>query len=96
MSTNPDELRELAVERLRERRDFGSHLIAFLVVNAGIVAVWAATGQGYFWPGWVIGGWGVGLVLHAWDVYWRKPVTEADVEREMERLGHRRGGSPVA
>lgn len=96
MSTDPGELRELAVKRLRERRDFGSHLITFLVINAAIVAVWAATAQGYFWPAWIIGGWGIGLVLHAWEVFWRKPVTEADVEREVERLGRRPGGSPVA
>ena len=39
----------------------------------------------YFWPIWVIGGWGVGLALHAWDTFLRKPVTEADVDAELTR-----------
>jgi hypothetical protein len=68
MSVTPDELREVAVKRVRERHDFASHIVAFVVINLGMVAVWAVTGQGYFWPGWVIGAWGIGVVLHAWDV----------------------------
>ena len=47
--------------------------------------VWAVTGAGYFWPIWVIGGWGVGLALHAWDTLLRKPVAEADVDAELTR-----------
>jgi hypothetical protein len=35
----------------------------------------------------VIAAWGVGLVLHAWEVFVRRPITEADVEREMHRTG---------
>jgi hypothetical protein len=27
----------------------------------------------------------VGLVLNAWDVFFRRPVTEEDVERELQR-----------
>ncbi len=77
--------REDARRRLQARRDFGSHLVAYVVVNAFLVAVWAVTGSGYFWPIWVICGWGVGLVLHAWDVFVRRPVTEADVDAELHR-----------
>lgn len=33
---------------------------------------------------------GIGLALNAWDVYVRRPITEADVEREVRSL---RGGS---
>ena len=80
--------REAARQRLQAKRDFGSHLVAYVVVNIFLVVVWAVTGAGYFWPIWVIGGWGIGLVLHAWDVFWRRPVTEADIDAEMAR--HRR------
>jgi len=82
--------REQALERIKKRRDFSAHLFAYLVINAGIWAVWALTGGGYAWPAWVSGGWTVGLVLNAWDVYMRRPVTEADVAREIHRLhpGH--------
>jgi hypothetical protein len=38
------------------------HLRAYIAVNAMLVAIWALTGAGYFWPIWPILGWGVGLV----------------------------------
>ena len=77
--------REAARRRIQARRDFGSHLASYVVVNAFLVAIWAITGAGYFWPIWIIAGWGIGLVLHAWDVFWRRPVTEADVDAEVAR-----------
>jgi hypothetical protein len=30
-------------------------------------------------------GWGIIVVLNAWDVFWRPVVTEEDIEREMKR-----------
>ena len=77
--------REEALQRLKKRRDFQGHVVAYVVINAALWAVWAATGGGYAWPAWVTGGWAIGLVLNAWDVYFRTPITEAEVQREMER-----------
>ena len=74
-----------ARRRLQGRRDLGSHAVAYLVVNSLLVCVWAITGRGYFWPAWVIAMWGAGLLLHLWDAYFRRPVTEADVDREVRR-----------
>jgi len=88
--TEADEVvsqREAARRRLHARRDFASHLVAYLVVNGFLVVVWAFTGAGYFWPIWIICGWGIGLILHAWDTFWRRPVTEADIDAEMRRHG---------
>ena len=76
--------REAARKRVQAKRDFGSHLAAFVVINAALIGVWAITG-GYFWPAWIIGLWGAGLIMHAWDVYVRRPVTEADVDDELRR-----------
>ncbi|HUZ18959.1 MAG TPA: 2TM domain-containing protein [Acidimicrobiales bacterium] len=77
--------REAARRQLQARRDFISHLVAYVVVNGFLVGVWAFTGAGYFWPAWVIGGWGVGLLMHVWDVFLRRPVTEADIDAELNR-----------
>lgn len=77
--------RVAARQRVQAKRDFGSHMVAYVVVNAFLVGVWAFTGGGYFWPAWAIGGWGAGLVIHAWDAYWRRPVTDADVDAELRR-----------
>lgn len=80
--------REQALERLKKRRDFQGHVVAYLVVNAALWGIWAATGAGYPWPAWISGGWGIGLVLNAWEVYFRAPITETDVQQEIERLRH--------
>ena len=82
----PEFERAEARRRVQGRRDLASHAVAYVVVNMTLIAVWAMTGGRYFWPAWVIACWGAGLVLHAWDVFLRKPVTEADVDEELHRL----------
>lgn len=80
------ELRKLAVARLKKKRDFLTHVVTYLVVNVLLLVIWALTGAGFFWPGFVIVGWGIGLAANAWDVYGRKPITEDEIQRETERL----------
>jgi hypothetical protein len=86
MATAEEELRKEATERVRKRRDLGTHLVVYVVVNTMLVAIWAITGAGYFWPAWVLLGWGIGVILNVWDVYFKRPVTEHDIEEEMKRL----------
>ena len=79
-------LREQAIRQLRRKRDFWAHVAVYVVVNAFFVAMWyLVTGRGYFWPGWVLLGWGIGLVLNAWEVYRRRGISESDIRKEMER-----------
>lgn len=80
-----DDERAVARRRIQARRDFGAHVVTYVVVNGLLLVIWALTGGGYFWPGWVLGGWGIALVLHAWDLFFRHPVTEGDVEDELRR-----------
>ena len=80
-----DARRAAAIERLQNKRGFRTHLTVFVVVNAMLIVIWAATGGGVFWPVWVIGGWGIGLVLHAWTTYGQRPITEADIREEERR-----------
>ena len=48
----------------RPESDFGEHLRIFLAVNALLIAIWALTGAGYFWPVWPFMGWGLAVMLH--------------------------------
>ena len=68
-----DDLRALAVQRLRKRADFRTHVLVYVLVNAFVVLIWFVTGGPFFWPIFPILGWGVGLVMNAWDVYRRDP-----------------------
>lgn len=88
---DPADERKAAIKRLEDRREFRTHVVVYIVVNLGLVAIWAASGGGYFWPVWVIGGWGIGLVLHAWSVYGERAITEDEIQEEMRR---RRGEGP--
>jgi hypothetical protein len=83
-----DSARALARKRIEKRRNLQGGLVAYVVVNAALVGIWAVTGGGYFWPGWVLAMWGVGMVLGFWD-YVRRPISEADVEAELRRLQRR-------
>ena len=76
---------EQARVRLLRKRKFRSDVVAYIVINAFLIGIWAMSGFGYFWPGWVLAGWGVLLVLDWWDAYYRHDVTEADIRREMSR-----------
>jgi hypothetical protein len=80
-----DPRRSAAIARLKAKRDLRANLFSYVVINAVLIGIWAATGAGYFWPIWVILGWGIGLLFHAWTVYGQKPITEDDVQREMQR-----------
>lgn len=79
--------RDLVRERLRKKNKLRADVVAYLVVNAFLIGAWAATGFGYFWPGWVAGAWGLLLVLDAWSIFNRRVVTEEDVDRELRRRG---------
>lgn len=84
--TNVESARDAAIKRLRNKRDFRTHVAAYVVVNALLVTIWAVTGGGYFWPIWAIAGWGVGLALNAWTVYFERPVTDQEIQHEMDRV----------
>ncbi len=80
-------LRDAAVKRLGKRRDFHSHLLVFAMVNGLLVVVWfMTTSPGFFWPVFPIFGWGIGLVMHAWDVYLTHDFTNAEIDREIARM----------
>ena len=87
-----DEIRrEAAIQRVKAKRDFTTHVAAYVIVNAGLVGIWALSGAGYFWPLWPILGWGIGLALNAWTVFVQRPITEEDIRSEMRRDEPRRG-----
>jgi hypothetical protein len=80
-------LRERAIKRLKRRRDFYGHLLVYFLVNAFLVLIWALTDvNGFFWPVFPIVGWGIGVVMNAWDVFRNEEFGEEQIRREVERL----------
>jgi len=68
---------DLPAPRPRPRRPARRRpeLSAFVAVNLLLIAIWAATGAGYFWPIWPLLGWGLGLIgpCRAWMAPRRRP-----------------------
>lgn len=52
-------------QRVKNLREFYRHLTIYGVVNVSLILIWAISGGGYFWPIWVLVGWGVGIGLQA-------------------------------
>ncbi|WP_329478859.1 2TM domain-containing protein [Kribbella sp. NBC_01510] len=86
---NDETLRKQAVEDLRKRHDLAGHVLAYLTVNTFLVVIWYLTGAEFFWPAFPIFGWGIGIVFHAWDVFWPQP-SETAVQAAMDRIARRK------
>jgi hypothetical protein len=82
----PENARELAIQRLKLKQDFKGMLAGGIFAILVCVVIWAMGDGGYFWPIWVILGIGIAVVVQAWKAYGpSNRITEADVQREMER-----------
>ena len=88
MSDDQDwELRKMAARRTDARLGFRAHLTAYLIVNAGLVAINLATTPYHYWFYWPMIGWGIGLFAHGAAVYgWVGADREKMIEQEIARL----------
>jgi uncharacterized ion transporter superfamily protein YfcC len=79
-----------ALRRLEKKREFRTHLLAYVLVNAFLWLIWgvvfATTGFWFPWPVFPLFGWAIGLVFHGWDVYGRREFTAEQIDRELARL----------
>ncbi|MFL5867509.1 MAG: adenylate/guanylate cyclase domain-containing protein [Thermoleophilaceae bacterium] len=69
------------------RHSFKIHLTFYVLVNVLLIGIWAASGGGYFWPVWVILGWGILVAAHG------APVV-AGVGSRSPRKATRTGATP--
>ena len=80
-------LRDRAYRIAEEKAGFYVHLAAYLVVNAGLWALWFFTSPDSFpWPVFVTGFWGFGLVMHGVGAFVGGGYTERLAEREYQKL----------
>jgi hypothetical protein len=78
--------RAQAIKRIQAKRAFQAHGLIYVAVNILLVVIWALTNPGgYFWPIWPLLGWGIGLAAHGWFTLGQRRITEAEIQREIER-----------
>jgi len=88
MDDSNDDIRAVAMSRLKKKSDFKSFLVVWLFVSAVVTVIWFFATPGIlFWPGFVIGGMGIGALVSWWDAYGPTGgITEGDIDAEVERM----------
>ena len=103
MSTemSDEEIRNLAIQRVRRKRRFFSHLTVYLIINAFLWCMWALAAAGYGWgmrsttfpwPVFVTVFWGIGLISHGLGVFaFHSGWEQQEIDKEIARLKKGKG-----
>jgi hypothetical protein len=75
------------LKRIKRKREFARNVVIFVLVNAGLWAIWTLGGADTddMWPAIVTGIWGVLLVLDLIKVF-ERPITDQQIQGEVDRL----------
>jgi 2TM domain len=77
-----------AVAQVQRWHDFKAHVGAYILINAVLIIIWAASGAGTFWPGISLAAWGLGLSSqHFLNSF--SPITAERVRCELGRIRDR-------
>lgn len=85
-----EEIYKIAKKRVEEKKGFYVHLAVYIIVNIGLILIWAFTSNGgYPWFVWTLGGWGIGLIFHGLGVFVFNKETDwerKEIAKEVEKL----------
>ena len=83
-----EQIYEEAKKRVEEKKGFYIHLTVYIVVNIGLVLLWAfAADRGFPWFVFPLGGWGIGLLFHYLGVFvFEGKSDRAAIEKEAEKI----------
>ena len=82
-----EQIYEEAKQRVKAKRDFWGNLIFYVVANIICFLVWVLGDRGYPWFLWVLGPWGVLVILHYLRVFVFAGKSERSaIEKEVERI----------
>jgi uncharacterized membrane protein len=86
--TDENNARKAAEARLNAQSGFKKMLGGFVILWVIVVAVWALSGGGSFWPVWVFLGTGIALLYGAWSAYGPRDrgPTETEIEAETKKF----------
>lgn len=84
-----EEIYKEAKARIKKKKEFLSHLVAYVLINIVLVVIWALSGSGYMWFLWPLGIWGVFVLWNFIDVFllYKSIQSEkAAINREVEKI----------
>ncbi|NGY38345.1 2TM domain-containing protein [Flavobacterium sp. XN-5] len=71
-----------AKKRVEEIKGFYGNLIAYIIVNIGLLALNLVTSPNHLWFFWPLMGWGIGVVIHGMIVFNYMPFLRKDWEEQ--------------
>ena len=79
-----EEIYEAAKKRVEAKQAFRTHVTVYICVNIFLILIWAfASGGGYPWFLFPLGGWGIGLFFHYREAFGSVGKTgKAAIEKE--------------
>ena len=90
---------EQARKRIKELKDFYAHIASYVVVHIFLIGLNFFVTSDYPWVLYSLGGWGIGLAIHAFEVFgtssdWEERKMQEltgwrDTQDELERLRER-------
>lgn len=86
-----EQARKAAEDRLRQQAAVKKTVGGFLITIVASIVIWALTGQGTFWPVWVILGLGLATAGMAWSAYGPRDRTpsQAEIDEEARKFEDR-------
>ena len=86
-SMSEEEIYEEAKKRVKAKREFFSHLTAYIAVNILLIIIWALTGAGFPWFLFPLCGWGIGVFFHFMNAFvFITKLDKTSVEKEAEKI----------
>ena len=88
MELSEQEIYEEARKRVKKKREFYSHLVAYLLVNTVLVVIWLLTWRGYMWFLWPLCIWGVFVLWNFIEVFVLDQVVseKSAIAKEVEKI----------
>jgi len=91
--TADEDMTRRATRLVDAKLGFRAHLLVYLLVNAGLVAINLATTPSHLWFFYPMGGWGIGLLAHGLAVHrGSSDLRDRMIAEELERLRRRGAG----
>lgn len=84
-----ERFREEAKKRIKERRDFFTHLLIFILINSFLIILNLNVSPDYKWFMWPLLLWTIGLTIHFFTIFIiRLRITEEDIQKEVRNFKH--------
>lgn len=89
IGSSEERIKEEVKKRIKERRDFFSHLMIFVLINSFLIILNFNVSPDYKWFIWPLLIWTIGITIHFFKIFViRNRITEEDIQKEIRNFKH--------